>query len=905
MFWRRKHSDFQAEIQSHLDIEVDELAEEGSNPGNAKHQARRAFGNVTGAEERFYESRRWLWIEQLSQDLRYGLRTLRRNPGFTLIAVLSLALGIGANTAVFSLVDAVMLKSLPVRAPEELRLLNWVWEGHAPFENHSGYRTVDVQTGQHVSGSFSYPAYQMFRENVPQFSDLVAYARHELTVTAGGASDFAFGQFVSGNYFTGLGAQPLIGRPIVAGDDAPGRPRVAVLTYRYWEKRFALDPGVVGREIAVNTRPVTVVGVMQPAFQGLYPGRETDLFVPMVMTAEVGPRWFSLSQPDRWWVQIFGRIRPGISDETAAAALRATLAHAIETYDKNAKTPALLLRPGGRGVGLLRNSVSRTLSILSAVVSLVLMIACVNLANLLVARSAARRREIAVRMSIGAGTGRLIRQLLTESLLLAGTGGLLGLVIASPLLKVLFRLVAGPETLGLDPKIDVRTLIFTASATLLAGFLFGTLPAWRATRVSLTPALKEGATPGAGGVPRLRVSRLLVSAQVALSLLLLVGAGLFVRTLLELSAVDLGFRVDHVLTFQTDPSRNGYEGRRLLDVYAQLRENIAAIPGVDSVAMSEQGLMQNSERDEGVYVPGDREKPPNDNTYVMYCSASFLSTMHIPVLLGRDLLPADERASEQVAVVNQRFVDTFLAGGSPLGRTLYLGDGKPPAPGEQPLRVVGVVRDAHYTGVRDKVPPTAYIPYTDLHSSVNGQNVTALHGMTFEIRTVLPPLALAAGVRRAVAQTDVTIPVAEMRTEEEQIAQSLGTERLFAGLVSAFGGVAALLAAIGLYGVMAYAVARRTVEIGIRMALGADRSGALWLVLRESLWMIALGLTIGIPAALALTRLVRNTLFGVAPTDPMSFAVGAIIMMVVGAVAAWIPALRAARVDPLTALRSE
>jgi predicted permease len=476
---------------------------------------------------------------------------------------------------------------------------------------------------------------------------------------------------------------------------------------------------------------------------------------------------------------------------------------------------------------------------------------------------------------------------------------------ASPLLKVLFSLVAGSATLGLDPKIDVRTLVFTASATLLAGLLFGTLPAWRATRVNLAPALKEGAARGTGGSPRLSVSRLLVSAQVALSLLLLVGAGLFVRTLLRLGAVDLGFRADHVLTFQTDPSRNGYEGRRLLDLYTRLQENIAAIPGVESVAMSEEGLMQNSERDSGVYVPGAPTRPAQDDSYVMYCSPSFLSTMRIPVLLGRDLAPADERATEQVAVVNQRFANVFFPGRNPLGQTFYLGDGKPPGPGEQPLHIVGVASDAHYAGVRDEAPPTAYIPYPDLRRSFNGLNVTDVHGMTFAIRTVLPPLALANAVRRAVAQTDVTIPVAEMRTEEQQIAESLGTERLFAGLVSAFGGVAALLAAIGLYGVMAYAVARRTVEIGIRLALGARRSTVQWMVLRQSLWMIAVGLVLGIPAALALTRLVRNSLFGIAPTDPLSFVSAVLVMTLVGAVAAWIPARRAAHVDPLVALRCE
>ena len=896
MFWKkRKQSDFNAEIQSHLEIESDELAEAGPNPADAKYQARRAFGNITASEERFYESSHWLWLEQFVQDLRYGLRTLRRNPGFTAVAVLSLALGIGANTAVFSLVDAVVLKSLPVRAPDELRILTWVRSRDLDI-NHSGYNVLDSRTGQQVSGSFSFAAFQGFRQNVKQFSDLVAFAPYDFAITADGASEFVHGQFVSGNYFTGLGAQPLIGRSILNDDDAPGRPAVAVLSYRYWEKRFALDPSVVGREISINQRSVTVVGVMQPRFQGLYPGRVIDLFLPMAMNAEVGSKWYSFTEPQNWWVQIFGRLRPGASEQAAQAALQATLSHAIEAFAPHVRTPLVLLRPGGGGVGLLRGDASNTLSILIYVVVLVLLIACLNLANLLVACSAARRREVAVRMSIGAGTGRLIRQLLTESLLLAGIGGTLGLLVASPLLKVLLHLISGSETLGLDARIDPRTLGFTLGVALLAGLLFGTLPAWRATRVNVTPALKEGASSASGGSPRLRLSRLMVSAQVALSLLLLVGAALFVRTLMQLSAVDLGFRPERLLMFDTDASRSGYEAGRLLDVYGRLQNKLAAIPGVQSVAMSQAGLLQGSEWDSRVYVPALKQQPKHSSALELYCSANFLSTMHIPLLLGRDMAPADETASDRVAVVNQLFVDRYLPGINPLGQIFYFGDGKAPGKGEKPLRIIGVVKNAHYTSVREQLEPITYIPYTKLDG---------LHEMTFAIRTVLPPLAIAGAVRRVVAETDPAIPVADMKTEKQQIAESIGTERLFAGLVRAFGLVAALLAAIGLYGVMAYAVARRTVEIGIRLALGAHRSGVQWMVLRQSLWMVALGLAIGIPAALALTRFVQKTLYGIQPTDPPSFAAAVIVMTAVGAVAAWIPARRAARVDPIQALRCE
>jgi len=895
MFWsKRKHSDFQAEIQSHLDLESDELAEDGSNPGDAKYQARRVFGNVTGSAERFYESSRWVRFEQFLQDLRYGIRMLRRSPAFTLVAVLSLALGIGANTAVFSLVDAVMLKTLPVRAPEELRILTWVRTGKEPNVSHIGYTVDDSITGQSVSSSFSYPTYRQFRDSVTQFSDLAAYSPSQFTVTAGEASDFANGQFVSGNYFTGLGARALIGRPILPEDDAPGRPAVVVLTYRYWEKRFALDPALVGRTITVNGRPVTVVGVTQPTFRGLYPsGRVTDLFVPMARVIEMRRPWFSLTQPDMWWVQIFGRLRPDVSDQAAAAALKATLGHTIEQFAKNADVPTVLLRPGARGVGLFRESVSGVFAVLGAVVGLVLLIACTNLANLLVARSAARGREIAVRLSIGAGVGRLVRQLLTESLLLAGGGGLLGLLLARPLLQVMLRFADQAGELGLDPRIDLRTLAFTAGVAVVSGMLFGLLPACRATRVNPAPALKGTGTAGTAGNPRLPLSRLLVALQVGMSLLLLAGAGLFVRTLRQLSAVDLGFRAANVLIFKTDPSRNGYEGRVLADLYARLRQNIAAIPGVESVGMSQYGLMQGVESDASVHAPGFRPADRKGNAQLLRSSASFLSTMRIPLLLGRSLTLADERTSQQVAVVNQTFVDRFFPGVNPVGQTFYLGE----QPGAEALQVIGVAKDAHYTGVRSEVKPTVYLPFTD--------SLTGLHQMTFVVRTVLPPLAIAGALRRVVDATDHSIPVAEMKTEEQQIAESIATERLFAAVVSAFGGVAALLAAIGLYGVMAYAVARRTVEIGIRLALGARRATVQWMVLRQSLWMVVFGLAIGIPAALVLTRFIQNMLYGIQPTDPASFIVAAILITAVGAAAAWIPARRASRVDPLQALRNE
>jgi predicted permease len=598
-------------------------------------------------------------------------------------------------------------------------------------------------------------------------------------------------------------------------------------------------------------------------------------------------------------VEIFGRLKPGVSDEQASSAVRAALGSAIRRYAANiseAAIPHVLLAPGGRGVGLFRDYWSTRLYILSVTSGLILLIACVNLANLLLARAAGRRHEIAVRLSIGASRGRLLRQLFTESLLLAGVGGLLGLLLAQPLCRVLLHYAAGSGSLSLDARLDARSLTFNFGLSLLTGVLFGLAPAWRNTRLDLSPAMKGGSQRATGSVGRMRIGRILVSAQVALSVLLLVGAGLFVRTLVSLSNVDLGFRPERLLTFRTDPSRSGYRGQRLADIYSRMSEKIAAIPGVESVGMSQHGLIQGAVSSDNVFMPGRQIKPADSNTYLLFCSDSFLKTMRIPVVLGRDLSPGDGPSSPLVAVVNEIFAKQVFPGENPIGETFLLGDPKD-HPEARPLRIVGVAKDAHYNGVRASVTATAYIPYF--------QRLKNLHQMTYAIRTVLPPLSVAGAVRRAVADVDRAIPVAELRTEEDQIRNSLGVERLFAGLVGSFGALAALLAAIGLYGVLAYTVAHRTAEIGIRIALGASRGNVRWLVLRESLATVALGILVGAPAALALSKLVRTMLYGVTPTDRASFASALLLMIAVTAIAAWVPARRAARVDPMVALRYE
>ncbi len=901
MRWRRRKQrerDLERELRSDLELEAEEQRERGLSAEEAGYAARRAFGNVALVKEEVREMWGWVFLEGVLQDLRYAARILRRSPAFTAVAVLSLALGIGANTAVFSMLDAVLLKPLPVRQPDQLRIFTWIRRGDpAGMKGHSGYNVYDDR-GRPVDGSFSYPAYETFRRGLSRFFDVVAFADNQFTLSADGATDLAFGQYVSGNYFTGLGAQPLIGRPILPEDDAGSNPRVAVLTHAYWSRRFGADPGVVGRVVQVNRKPVTVVGVMPPSFQGLMPGRAIDLFVPMAMVPETGPPYYTLSGPDVWWVQIFGRLKPGISEETATAAVQAALARQIESYTGTVTSATnevkVVLEPGSRGVGLLRERIQTTIYILAATAGLVLLIACINLANLLLARYAARASEIAVRISIGARRWRLVRQMLTESLLLAGMGAGAGLLLSRPMVRLLLDFFAGTSPLGLDAHVDMRALGFTFGVSIFTALLFGTVPAWRATAVGLGPRSIGAPAVSAGGRSRLLVGRYLVSLQIALSLLLVVGAGLFLRTLMSLAAVDLGFQRDNILMFQTDPGRSGYKPSQAGMIYRRLEETIAAIPGVEAVGMSHLPLIGGVATNGPVRLPGDAN---GKQTWFLFCSDSFSSTMSIPILLGRDLSRADFDHPVRSAVVNETFVKKYLAGVSPIGRVFYPPNWQSRGMSPEAFTIVGVAKDAHYRGVRDEVPPVAYLPYA--------WRPIGDSRMVFAIRTRVGPLSLASAVRRAVASVDATLPIAELRTERDQIDRSLGAERMFATLATTFGAIALILAAVGIYGVMAFSVARRTPEIGIRMALGARPEDVQWLVLRQSLFLALLGILVGIPSALVFTSLVGKLLFGVKPNDPVSLAGAVIVMIAVAALAGWIPARRASHVDPTVALRWE
>jgi predicted permease len=887
--WKRRQleSDLEDELAFHLAMREEQKGE----------SARRSFGNPALVKEDLRDQWTFRAIETFWKDLRYAARMLRRSPGFTLVAIASLAIGIGANTAIFSVADAILLKSLPVRNPEQLRLVLWTGEPRIPLHSSSGY-TTNLR-GMTVHGQFPYPIYKLMTTSVPQFSDVMGFIQGEVTVTEAGGSHYGNVHFVTGNFFEGLGLKPLLGRLLSPEEERAGAPPVAVISYAYWERRFGLDPNVLGRSIRIDGHPIVIAGITPRSFLGADPEGTDDIFLPLVHIGMFGDGSFKLGRDDQWWVQILMRLRPGVSDRQALEALGAAIARAGEQYSEKPEQKQspfrVLLEPGAGGVPLLRQHVRGPLLILSIVVGLVLLIACANIANLLLARGMGRRRELAVRLAIGAGRGRLLRQLLTESLLLSGLGAGLGLSFASPLGSLIRSMTALSDRPTIGSEIDGRVLLFTAGVTLLTAMIFGLVPAFRATRIDLTPALKDGSILGRGG--HLRANRILVVGQVALSTVLLAGAGLFVHTLVNISRIDPGFEVHRLLIFTVDGSRSGYGDSKLTDLYERMRAKVAGIPGVQAVTLSTVAFLSDGMSSSDITVPGyTPNRGRSAETYVVAGASHFLKIMGIPILLGRDLEDRDVLKAPPVAVVNQTFVRKFLAGRSPMGAVFYFGNDKNPKP-EDGIEIVGVTKDAKYDNLKNEIPPTAYCPYL--------QHPDWVKRMIFEVRTMLPPSSIARAVRQSVADIDRNVPVAQMRTQEEQIRITLAGERMLAGVVGSFGLIAALLAAIGLYGVMAYTVARRTNEIGIRLALGAARGDVQWMVLRESLWMVAAGLMVGIPAALALTQLVREALYGIQPNDPVTFVAAGALMVVVAAVAAWIPARRAARVDPMRALRCE
>ncbi len=674
--------DLEEEIRSHLRMEEQENLESGMSLDEAHYAALRRFGNVTLAQERSREMWGWNWSETLWQDLRFGARQLRRNPGLASVIVLSLALGIGANTAIFSLIDAVMLKTLPVKQPEQLVLLDWATHGWPTFLQSMTGNWDQDRSGRTTSTSFSYPVFEQIRTLNRVFSEVCAFAHPDpLNVGVNGQAGMADGELVSGDYFSTLRVEPILGRALTRDDDRPQPSPVAVISFGYWERRFGRDLHVIGKSITVNGIPFTLLGVAPPEFFGVQPGRSVDIYLPLASLPQVEPAW---SQPgvskfaDRsdWWVVIMGRLKPGITAEQGRAGLDVILRQNV-TADAGAslKAPAIPrieLTPASKGLDFLRQQFSRPLYILMAVVGLVLLIACANVANLLLARATTRQKEIAMRLALGAGRQRLVRQLLTESVLLAALGGIAGLLLAFWASNLLVVLISGDEPIYLHVSPDGRVLGFTILVSLLTGILFGLAPALRSTRVNLSPALKDGAKGWVGKTHRFAnvhvgLGRVLVVSQIALSLLLLVGAGLFVRTLENLENVSTGFNARNLLLLGLDPTQAGYKGQRLASFYETLHERLRAIPGVRNASLSSSILIGGGESIAGISIPGYTPQPGDagrDGTvsvYVNQVGDGFFETMGIPLLLGRSLNQHDIASSSSVAVVNEVFARKFFA----------------------------------------------------------------------------------------------------------------------------------------------------------------------------------------------------------------------------------------------------
>ncbi|HWW74905.1 MAG TPA: ABC transporter permease, partial [Pyrinomonadaceae bacterium] len=731
-------------------------------------------------------------------------------------------------------------------------------------------------------------------------------------------ADVANGQAVSGNYYAALGVPALVGRTITDEDDSAAAAPAAVLSYRYWQWRFAGDPRVLGRQINLNNVAFTVVGVTPQGFNGtMQVGSSPDVSIPVAWEPQVRSVRPLMAGAGAWWLRLMGRLMPGATPEQARASLehifqQSALEHraARVAGGEDSLTPLgpedyprLVAYPGSQGETSTRQYYQKPLYILSAVVGLVLLIACANVANLLLARAASRQREIAVRLALGAGRWRLIRQLLTESSLLAGLGGGLGVLLAFWIKDGLLAVGewGGSGMAALEPRLDLRVLAFTLALSVLTGLVFGTVPALRATRVDTTPALKDGAR-SSGAASRSLFTKALVVTQVAISLLLMVGAGLFVRTLVNLQRVELGFDERDLLLFSVEPGLIGYKDERLVNLYRQMSESIEGVPGVSSVTFSAEPLIAHSESDRGLYLPGaplspDGRAQSSGDVYIHQVRENFLKAMGIPLLAGRDLTPQDDARAPKVAVVNQTFARRYFKGENPVGKRFSFDD-SPQSAGE--VVIVGLAGDAKYTSQREEVPPTAYLPWP--------QELSSLRSATFEVRTSGDPVAYVEAVRQAVSGVDSGLPLKDIKTQVEQADETLALERLFAKLLSLFGLLAQALAAVGLYGVLAWSVVQRTREIGIRLALGAQRGDVLMLVLRQGMALTLLGVVAGMAGAYALTRYLASLsemMYGVSATDPLTFGATALFLTLVALAACYLPARRATKVDPMVALRYE
>jgi putative ABC transport system permease protein len=836
-------------------------------------------------------------MNSLMQDLRFSLRQIKRSPGFMIAAVLTLALGVGANTAIFSLLDQALLRSLPVRAPEQLVVLSGTgkaWDGHS--SDHGGG----------VEQSFSYPMYRDLRDRGTAFDGLIATAPAGVGVTRNNASNFADAEIVSGNYFSVLGVSAAQGRLMMESDDTkPGANPVVVLSHHYWQTHLGADSRAVGETISINGFPFQIIGVSAPTFQSAVWGQVPDIFVPMSMLDQVIPgRGKRLQDHTDRWMNIIGRLKPGETAQHAQVAM-APLWHALRAeelkglgtksqrfVDEYLTRSELLIAPGARGLSYDRESLQKPLYAVMGMALLVLLIAAVNVASLLLVRSAARVREFSLRYALGANARRVVQQLLLEGALIGVAGGTTGLLIAPMCLRALVQRLSADGSTAFSTALDARLLAFNFAVALAVSVLFSLAPAMQLLRPDIVNSLKQQTTTASGGTLTFR--RLIVSLQVGLSVLLLVGSGLFVRTMQNLRHVDTGINTSHLITFHVDPQLSGYAKEKIPALHQQILDTMATLPGVQSVGATTDQELGDMGHTGDVTVEGYTAPPDEDFPIeIPYVSANFFHAMQEPVLAGRSFTEDDDATHPLVGIVNESFAKHYFTNpAAAVGRRVVGGDGKP---GEY-MTIVGVTRDAKHANLRDAVSPTLFSPLKQCKFA--GQ-------LYLYIRTATPPEQSFAMVRQAMKQIDPGLAVDEMRTMEEQIDTTLSNERMIELLAISFGLLATVLAGVGLYGVLAYSTAQRTREIGIRIALGSSRLGVSRLVLTDVLRLAGIGIVLAIPCSVLLARLLRSQLFGVSSADPLTLATVVVLIGMVAMIAAIVPARRASSVDPTTALRAE
>jgi predicted permease len=911
---RRKEAELRDELQFHLDEEAAQHQAEGLARQEAKWAARRELGNVALVQENTRAAWGWTMLEQLGQDLRYGFRTMASNRLFTLLVILSLALGIGSNTAIYSFMDAILLRSLPVSNPESLVVLNW--HSDVPMRGsvvHGGSGSIygDSSHGS-TAGIFPYPAFELLRKSDAVFSSVFAYyPTREVNLMVKGQAEQASGEYVSGDYFGGLAVPPVAGRVIIPDDDRVGAPAVAVLSYTYSQRRFGDAASAPGQSILINNVAFTVAGVTPPGFSGVNPAAAPDFYIPLhsnLLLQQRGPGDLAKDYLNQnyYWIEMMARLRPGVSLRQAQATLAPAFHQWVESTAANDKErahlPALLINEGGSGLDTLRRTYSKPLYGLLAMVGLILAIACANIANLLLARAAARRREMAVRLSMGAGRFRVIRQLLTESVLLASIGGALGVLFAVWGMRFLTVLLAnGREDFTLHPDLNWHVLVVALALSMITGLLFGLAPALQSTRVDVISAMKDRGTGLLACPPRsslrANLSHVLVVSQIAISLLMLVAAGLFVRTLSNLQSVQLGFNRENLLLFQMNARQAGHQDPEIVAFYTALQKRFAAIPGVRTASVSHHPLIG-----QGTYmgsvVPVGKEQKATTHilTHILMTGTDFFKTMQIPLLLGRAIDERDQPGSPAVAVVNEAYVKTNFGDQNPLGQHIVI-ERRPPFQ-KQEVEIVGVAKNARYGDLTGDFRDVLYVPF-------NQGSYYPVDDMIFALRTSGDPLRYANTVRQIVRQADPRVPVTNVKTEAAQIDQDMNQEIIFARLCTGFAILALVIACVGLYGTMAYTVARRTSEIGIRMALGAQRGRLVWMILREVVVLAAVGLAISVPTALATSKFVESFLFGMKPNDPLALTLAVAILLAAALLAGYVPARRASRIDPMAALRQE